>query len=81
MKYNVDKAAEEWAYNSVKKLITDGVIPADSGTLEIAEYGFLAGAMYERTRRTIDCRRCAELLLKEDHEKPNPLLKGITHDN
>lgn len=80
MEYDIDKAAEEWAYNKVKQLLRNGVIPADAGTLEIAEYGFLAGAAYERNRRLIDCRYCREAILKDDIVKPNPLLKGITHD-
>lgn len=40
---DAEKKAEEWAYDKVKELMLDGTIPADAGTLEIAEYGYLAG--------------------------------------
>ena len=52
---DAEEKAEEWAYDKVKELMLDGTIPADAGTLEIAEYGYLAG--YAEAMRW---RKCSE---------------------
>lgn len=54
----IEAKAEHWAYTEIKRLMTEGIIPADAGTLELAEYSYAVG-FTEGARCFCDCLRLA----------------------